>query len=131
LQLSGTVAFSSPTTVEFHGGGHAQYLGRFMDSGVAILGQPTGGCADDLPGIPNAHIETVTAANGDQVVIRMVNLSCPTGPSTFHGAGSWKVFGGTGRFEGVSGEGTYGGDADFATGTFVLTLTGTLRIAPA
>ena len=61
LNLSGTVAFSNPTTVpptvEFHGGGRAQYLGRFNDSGVAILGQPTGGCPGEVPGIPNVHIE--------------------------------------------------------------------------
>ena len=64
-------------------------------------------------------------------MIRMVNLSCPTGLSTFHGAGSWTVIAGTGRFEGVSGEGTDAGDADFGTSMFVLTLTGTLHIAPA
>ena len=74
------------------------------------------------------HTETLTAANGDQLVIRMVNVACHTGPFTCHGTGRWTVLGGTGRFEGVTGEGTDEGDADFETNTFVLTLTGTLRI---
>jgi hypothetical protein len=69
----------------------------------------------------------LTAANGDQLVIRMVDVACPTGSVTFHGTGRWTVVGGTGRFEGVTGEGTMDGDADFETDTFALTLTGTLR----
>ena len=127
-QLSGTAAFTSPTTVEFHGGGQAPYLGRFVSSGVAILNAPTGTCPGGVPGIPNVHTETLTAASGDQLVIRMVNFACPTSPFTFHGTGHWTVPSGTGRFEGVTGEGTIDGDADFETNTFALTLTGTLTI---
>jgi hypothetical protein len=127
-QLSGTAAFTSPTTVEFQGGGQAMYLGQFVSDGVAILGAPTGTCPGDVPGIPNVHTETLTAADGDQLVIRMVNFACPTGPFTFHGTGHWTVPGGTGRFEGVTGEGTIEGDANFETSTFALTFTGMLGI---
>jgi hypothetical protein len=127
-QLSGTAAFTSLTTVDFHGGGQAVYVGQFESDGVAILDAPTGTCPGDEPGIPNVHTETLTAANGDQLVIRMVNFACPTGPFTFHGTGHWTVPGGTGRFEGVTGEGTIEGNANFETRTFALTLTGTLRI---
>jgi hypothetical protein len=77
-------------------------------------------------GIPNVHSETLTAANGDELVLRMVNVGCPTGPFTFHGTGHWTVVGGTGRFQGVTGQGTNEGDADFETNTFALTMTGTL-----
>lgn len=45
----------------------------------------------------------------------MVNFACPTGPFTFHGTGTWTVAGGTDRFDGVTGEGTIEGDADFGT----------------
>jgi hypothetical protein len=126
--LSGTAAFTSPTTVEFHEEGQAMYLGQFVGDGVAILDPPTATCPGGVPGIPNVHTETLTAADGSQIVFRMVNVACPTGPFTFHGTGHWTVLGGTGRFEAVTGKGTIEGDADFETNTFALTLTGTLRI---
>ncbi len=44
-----------------------------------------------------------------------------------HGTGRWTMLGGTGSFEGVTGEGTAEGDADFETNTFALTLTGIVR----
>lgn len=129
-RLSGTVAFTSPTTVEFHGGGQATHLGQLMNGGVAILDPPTGTCPSGLPGIPNVHTETLTAASGDEVVIRMVDVACPIGPLAFHGTGDWTVLGGTGRFEGVTGEGTAEGDVDFETNTFAIRLSGTLNITP-
>jgi hypothetical protein len=125
-RLSGTAAFTSPTTVEFHGTGHATHLGRIVGSGVAILGPPTGNCPDGAPGIPNVHTETLTAANGDELVIRMVNVGCPTGPFTFRGTGHWTVLGGTGRFRDATGQGTNEGRADFESNTFELALRGTL-----
>jgi poly(3-hydroxybutyrate) depolymerase len=127
-QMSGTAAFIDPTTAEFHGGGQATFLGQFVSDGVAVLDAPTGTCPGDVPGIPNVHTETLIAANGDQLVIRMVNFACPTGPFTFHGTGHWTVPGGTGRFENVTGEGTIEGDANFETSTFALTLIGALWI---
>ena len=125
-ELTGTAAFTSPTTVEFHGEGHATHLGRFVGGGLAILEPSTGSCPGGAAGIPNVHVETLSAADEDELVIRMVNVACPTGPYTFHGSGHWSVLAGTGRFEGVTGAGTNEGDADFETGTFALTLTGTL-----
>jgi hypothetical protein len=125
-RLSGAAAFTSPTTVEFHGTGQAIHMGRIVAGGVAILDPPTGSCPSGAPGIPNVHTETLTAANGDLLTIRMVDVGCPTGPSTFHGTGHWTVIGGTGRFEHATGEGTVEGDADLANITFELALTGTL-----
>lgn len=127
-QVSGTAAFTSPTTVGLEGGGQAMYLGRFVSSGIAILEPPAGTCPNGVPGIPNVHTETLTAADGSQLVIRKVDLACPTGPFTLHGTGHWTVVGGTDRFEGVTGVGTAEGDADFETNTFAFTLTGTLTI---
>ena len=125
-RLSGTAVFTSPTTAEFDGAGHATHMGRIVGNGVAILDPPTGSCPGVAPGIPNVHTETLTAANGDELVIRLVNVGCPTGPFTFHGTGHWTVLSGTGRFQGVTGQGTNEGDADFETSTFKLILTGTL-----
>ena len=102
------------------------HLGRFVSDGVAILEPPTGTCPSGVPGIPNVHTETLTAADDAQLVFRLIDFACPTGPFTFHGTGHWTVVGGTDRFEGVTGEGAIEGDADFGTNTFALTLTGTL-----
>ena len=66
-RFSGTAVFTSPTSVEFHGTGHATHLGRFTDGGVALLGLPTDGCPEGAQGIPAVHIETLTAANGDEL----------------------------------------------------------------
>ena len=125
-RLSGAAAFTSPTTVEFHGAGQATHLGSFVAGGAAILDPPTGSCPGGVPGIPNVHTETLTAADGDELVVRMVNVGCPTGPFTFHGTGQWTVLSGTGRFEHATGQGTNEGNADFETGTFELVLTGTV-----
>jgi hypothetical protein len=125
-RLTGTAAFTSPTSVEFDGTGTATYLGRFTNDGVAVLGPPTDGCPNGMQGIPNVHTETLIAADGDELVIRMIDLACPTSPTSFHGTGQWTVLGGTGRFTDVTGAGSIEGDADFATNTFDLTLTGTL-----
>jgi hypothetical protein len=125
-RLSGAATFTSPTSVEFLGTGTATHLGRFTNDGTAILGPLTDGCPNGTQGIPNVHTETLIAANGDELVVRMVNLACPTGPTSFHGTGHWTVIDGTGRFAGVTGAGTDEGNADFATNTFELTLNGTL-----
>jgi hypothetical protein len=125
-RLSGTAAFTSPTTVEFRGGGVASHLGRFQNEGVAVLGPPTNSCPGGTPGIPNVHVETLTAANGDELVIRAVDVGCPTGPFTFHGTGRWTVLEGTGRFRDATGSGTLEGNADFETNTFEITVTGSL-----
>jgi len=66
-----------------------------------------------------------TAANGDDVLITFLFLAIPTSPTAFSIEGIWQVTGGTGRFEGASGSGTYVGQAEFvgpadAIGTFAL-----------
>ncbi len=122
--MLGSAAFTSPTTVEFHTTGNATHLGRFVSSGGAVLDPP--GSSVVSPCIPNVHTETLTAANGDDLVIRMVNVACPTGPYTYHGVGQWTVVSGTGRFRNVTGQGTNEGHADFETHTFEMAFTGTL-----
>ncbi len=124
---AGHAAFTGPSTVAFQGEGLATHLGRSQDAGEAMLmfGAPAS-CSD---GIPNVHVETLTAANGDTLTVRMDDVACPIAPMVFHGTGHWTVVAGTGRFEAASGDGTVDGHADFNTGDFHLTLTGTL-LAP-
>ena len=125
-RLTGTAMFTSATSVDFDGAGTATHLGLVSNDGQTILGPPTAGCPNGLSGFPNIHTETLTAADGDELVVRMINLACPTGPTSFHGTGHWTVVSGTGRFSGVTGAGTADGNADFATSTFEITLSGAL-----
>ena len=118
--MLGSAAFTSPTTAEFEGTGQATHLGRFTFGGVALLSPSTGSCPGG-PNVPNVHTETLTAANGDELVIRMVNVACPTGPFTVQGTGHWTVLSGTGRFQDVTGQGTIRGNADFESSIFELT----------
>jgi hypothetical protein len=121
--FSGTVAFTSPTTVAFDGSGQASHMGRSSNDGVAaIIGPP-----DQAGCIPNANTETLTAANGDQLTIQSDDLACPiaSGP-ILHASGEWTVVDGTGRFAGATGSGTLDGESNFNNGTFQFTLTGSL-----
>jgi hypothetical protein len=129
IRLSGMAAFTNRTTVEFNGGGEATHMGRVVNHGVALIGTPVPTCPGGVLGLPNVHTETITAANGDKLVLRMLNLACPTGENTYHGTGTWTVIDGSGRFEGTTGEGTCDGHADFAAQTFACTLTGVIRYA--
>src|SRR5678815_1635376 len=62
--MTGSGAFTSPTTVEFHTTGLATHLGQFVATGFALLDPPTGMC-EGGPNVPNVHTEALTAANGD------------------------------------------------------------------
>ena len=122
--FSGSMAWSSPTTLAWTGAGQASGLGISQNTADVLLepGVPTP-CAN---GVANINTETLIAANGDTLVIRMNDVACPVSPTVLHGTGHWDVVGGTGRFAGMSGHGTSEGNGDFAAGTFEFTLTGTL-----
>jgi hypothetical protein len=55
-----------------------------------------------------------TAANGDDVLVTFVFVAIPSGPGTYDIQGIWQVTGGTGRFDGASGSGTYTGLVAFS-----------------
>ena len=123
--MMGSGEFTSGTTVEFHTTGLATHLGRFVATGFALLDPPTGMCPGG-PNVPNVHTEALTAANGDELVIEMTNIACPTGPYTYHGIGHWTIIRGTGRLQNATGHGTNEGHADFENHTFEMAYTGTL-----
>lgn len=66
--------------------------------------------------------ETLTAANGDVLLIHHSGSLTPTGATSVSFGGPAAIIGGTGRFVGASGEGTFGGTADAAaaTGSYVV-----------
>jgi hypothetical protein len=57
-----------------------------------------------------------------------IDVACPISGYELHGTGHWTVTGGTGRFARVSGQGSVVGDANFATGAFTVTWTGSLAL---
>jgi hypothetical protein len=127
IRLSGTAVYTSETTVQFDGAGTATHLGQVTDHGLAVLSAPVPGCPGGALGLPSDHIETITAANGDTLVLRLTSFACPSGPNSVRCSGTWIVIDGTGRFADASGSGRCEGGADFGSNTFAGTLTGTIR----
>jgi hypothetical protein len=111
--ITGAPAWTSPTTVVTHGTGTATGVGRFVNSGDIVVDAPSGTCANGTPAYPTVQIETLTAANGDQLVLRMLVVVCEIAPDSWEGAGTWSVVSGTGRFEGMTGHGTVNGLCKF------------------
>ena len=121
---SGTAAFTSATTALFTGTGIASHLGRSTNVNHITVTGPATSCSG---GFANINVETLTAANGDTLELRGPHdVGCPTRPGVVHGTGDWTVTGGTGRFAGATGQGTFDGVADFNRGTFSFQLTGTI-----
>ncbi len=124
--FTGTIAFTSQSTTHHVGTGQATHMGNSTDDGEVVLSP-----LDDAGCYPNFNTETLTAANGDKLVLQWHDRACPIGPTSFHSNGDWFVVGGTGRFADATGSGTFAGEADFgpdfSPGTFQLAFTGKLK----
>jgi len=120
---SGTAILTSPTSATFSGTGIATQLGFSTNKGNSAVTSPDSSCPG---GLANNHYETLTAANGDTLTLISYDVACPTSPGAFHGTGHWVVTGGTGRFSGATGKGTFDGHSDFNQGVFSFQLTGTI-----
>jgi hypothetical protein len=123
--FAGSAQFSSETTAVFQGYGTGTHLGWATNSGAIVIVGPS----DENGCLPNINTETLIAANGDQVVLEMIDIACPLAPPApiFHGTGNWHVIAGTGRFADVTGSGVVDGTGDFMSGTFQFTITGHLE----
>lgn len=125
---SGTAILTSPTSATFSGQGVATHLGSSTNEAYSVVTGPDSRCPG---GLANDHHETLTAANGDTLSLISYDVGCPEPPCIslcyqFHGIGHWVVTGGTGRFSGATGQGSFDGHSDFMQGVFSLTLTGTI-----
>ena len=123
---TGTAVIADPSSVHFSGTGRSTLLGTSDNDGQIVITGPDSSCAG---GLANTNTETLTAANGDQLVLTLHDVSCRVGPNVFRGSGTWEVTHGTGRFHGAIGHGTSSGGADFNLGQFALTLDGTIALA--
>ncbi|HJQ43901.1 MAG TPA: hypothetical protein VJ831_12505 [Jatrophihabitantaceae bacterium] len=122
----------TPTSTGFAvgGTGHATTLGNSSNQGtVVIQSQPNPSCP--TTGFVVINDETLTAADGDQLTLSILDQPCPvTGePGIYDGVSTYHVTGGTGRFAGASGQGWFDGRGDFTDPnhlTFTYTFNGTV-----
>lgn len=121
---SGNAAFTSPTTVSAIGTGTATGMGRIS---AQIHVDITGSDNSCPGGLANVDTETLTAANDrDTLTIVSHNVACPTGPNRYYCTGHWTVTDGTGKYSAATGQGTFDAFSDYNTGTFSLSLAGTV-----
>jgi hypothetical protein len=120
--ISGTVSATSATGFALGGAGEASHLGR-----TAYAGTVTVTDTDPITGvITDTLTETLTAANGDTLTLLCIEVATPVSPGVYEGSDQWQVIGGTGRFEGATGEGTATTHVDLNTGEFSKQITGSI-----
>lgn len=124
--FAGTAAFTSSSTVHFSGTGISTLLGLIKNDGQVTITGLGASCPDGPTGAESTNVETLTAANGDKLVITSYDVACQVAPLTYHGTGQWMVNGdvSTGRFSGATGAGTLDGFSHFDVGTFTIQITG-------
>jgi hypothetical protein len=115
--VSGTVSFVDEVNFKLAGTGKASHLGKVKR--YQADGSFTDSNTDTL-------IETLTAANGDTLVIRCDQVLEEISPDVYHGTDTWTVIGGTGRFSNATGSGTGETHADLNAGTFTKEMTGAI-----
>ena len=146
---SGAVASQGPKLVPFHGTyagsyraqvappnviitatggvGHATHLGRFELTNVITVGLQRGPVPNcPVPGTTEVYTATLTAANGDTITLEGTGTGCQTSPTTVAVVDTVTITGGTGRFEGASGDLTVTSAVDQAERTVVISFDGTM-----
>ncbi len=93
----------------FAGTSQMKHMGRSAQSGNLILGSTL-----TPNGFPGTGTVTITAADGDKVTFKYEGY---LNPFTGEGAGPLEIIGGTGRFAGATGTGTFYALIDLRTPT--------------
>ncbi len=120
IQITG-IGPNGPTAAVYSGEGAGTLLGEaHMQGEISIVGPGPAGCEF---GFTATHTDTLTAANGDQLVVEVTETSCPraASPNIYDCAGTYSVVGGTGHFATATGSGTWEGVVTFGpdgSGTF-------------
>jgi hypothetical protein len=119
----GTLTWTIPMqAADLSGSGNGTHLGNSQLQGAFEVVSPATTCE----GFNTRHLDTLTAANGDQLFVEIHDLTCAVAPGLYHCVGTYTVTGGTGRFEGATGEGDFLGDVNFGASTFKLAFSGTV-----
>ncbi len=96
----------TPLAITLTGEGTATHLGRYTSSASAVVTFTSEGAVFDGGG-------TFTAANGDELVFTYTGDFFP-GPVP-SGVGTYEIDGGTGRFDGATGSGTFRSEDNHTT----------------
>ena len=126
LQVTGGNEFG-PTSAVYGGQGLATMLGPSRMQGDITITGP----AECPNGFAATHTDTLTGKNGSQLLVTVMETSCPrpSDPGTYDCTGTYTVTGGTGRYSTATGGGTWSGSLTFVSqyeGTFDTTYSGVL-----
>jgi hypothetical protein len=130
-RYAGDFGFTSPNTAAYGGPGVGQHLGASQMNGtIALLAivNPGTECANG--GFKAEHTDTMSAADGSQLTLKVIEIACQTTATSgqYRCVGTYSVVGGTGRFAGATGQGTFDGLVSFNTGKFDATYNGTISV---
>jgi hypothetical protein len=126
IGIAGTAGFTGPGTGAYDGTGSGTHLGNSKVHGDIQVTVAPNGCG----GFTAQHSDTITAANGDQLYLQIIEDACPVATGSFHCTGTYSVTGGTGRFANATGNGVFDGLVDFTQGRFQATYSGQISVAP-
>lgn len=120
-QFAGDFAFNSQITAGYGGPGGGPPMGpATLDGSISIVGP--GNC-NGAEGFSVDHIDTIIAANGDELYVSTHDDTCQISPgsASYNCIGTWIIIGGTGRFSLATGGGVFTGTLNFTSpgvGTF-------------
>ena len=115
--------------VNVGGIGDASYLGHSSNSAHVIqLNEANSSCPATGFVVLNTGILRSTQDNNDQIYVAITDHPCPVAgrPNVYSGTDSYTVTGGTGRFAGATGGGSFTGTGNFNNLTFTYTFSGTI-----
>lgn len=123
---------ATSTGFSVSGSGNATLLGMTENNGTVVM-QPQANPACPSTGFVVTNDEVLTAANGDQVVLTILDMPCPVPgqPGIYDGVSTYHITGGTGRFAGANGHGSFDGRGNFNNPddlTFTYTFSGTISV---
>ena len=132
IQVTGADAAGNPTSAAYGGPCNGNLGINRMQGTIAVTGPASSSVCGAAGGFAAQHSDTLTAADGSQLFVRVVEDACQEGPGAYHCIGTYTVTGGTGRFAGASGTGTFDGHVSFnpdGSGTFRATYFGKIALA--
>jgi hypothetical protein len=97
--------------------GHGTAVGIVSGMGNATLtidGQSTTDSSGNIIPVAGTWNATLTAANGDEVFLRYLFPANDNGAGKYTLSGEYVVTGGTGRFSGATGKGTYSAEGTYS-----------------
>jgi len=120
--FSGSLNYDGGANIQLTGAGNASKLGNSTNSSAITIVEFA-----ECGGFVIHGVETLTAADGDQVTWIIDDVACPTGETDIYEiSADFTIVGGTGRFAGATGGGTIECLGNFGNGTFDFTTTGTI-----